>query len=127
VYNFRTRGKRVLIVEDYDDSAQALRVCLQRHGHAVEVASTGSEAMELASSFTPEVIVCDLVLPDMGGLEVARRIRCDPQLKDVRLIALTAYSVPWHAQAAGFDAYVNKPADLEAIALLLHDEEPPVR
>jgi CheY-like chemotaxis protein len=126
MYDVETRGRRVLIVEDYDDSAQALRVCLERHGHAVEVAATGAEAIEMALSFTPEVIVCDLGLPDFGGLEVARRIRDDPQLKDVWLIALTAYSVPWNAQDAGFDAYVNKPADLEELARLLH-KGPPAR
>ncbi len=126
VYGIKTRGKRVLIVEDYDDAAEALRVCLQQYGHSVELASTGAEAIEMASSCGPDVIVCDLGLPDFDGLEVARRIRSNPLLKGVWLIALTAYSIPWDAQEAGFDAYLAKPADLEQLALLLH-KDPPAR
>ncbi len=118
--------KRVLIIEDYADSAQLLCVALQSHGHVVEVASTGTEGITKAQVLQPDVIICDLGLPDIDGLAVARAIRADDGLKGVRLIALTAYFVPAHAAAAGYDEYVTKPADLEKLAQLL-EREPPRR
>ncbi len=119
-------AKRVLIIEDYADSAQLLCVALERHGHVVEVATTGEEGIAKARALQPDVIICDLGLPDLDGLAVGRAIRSDDGLKGVWLIALTAYFVPAHAAAAGYDEYVTKPADLEKLAQLL-EREPPRR
>ncbi len=119
-------SKRVLIIEDYADSAQLICVFLQSHGHTVEVAATGAEGLEKAHAFQPDVIVCDLGLPDTDGLALARVIREDPALRKVWLIALTAYFVPAHAAAAGFDEYITKPANLARLAMLL-DQDPPQR
>ncbi len=112
------------MIEDYADSAQLICVFLQNHGHTVEVASTGAEGMEKARAFQPDVILCDLGLPDTDGLAVARLIRGDPDLRHVWLIALTAYFVPSHAAAAGFDEYITKPANLQRLALLLEQDPP---
>ncbi len=122
----RTGVKRVLIIEDYADSAHVLCLVLQNHGHTVEIAATGREGIQKARVFQPDVIICDLGLPDIDGLAVARAIRADAALEDVWLIALTAYFVPAHATAAGYDEYVTKPTDLRKLAAHL-DEPPPPR
>lgn len=116
--------KRVLVIEDYRDAAQALSLALQAQGHTVEVAASGAEGIQKARAFLPEVIVCDLGLPDLDGLGVARVVRSDPRLWSTWLIALTAYFVPTHAADAGFDEYLTKPADLERLAIRLHGEPP---
>ncbi len=118
-------SRRILVIEDYPDSAQVTCIALQNHGHSVEVATTGGEGLEKAHAFKPDVIICDLGLPDTDGLALARVIRADQELKDVWPIALTAYFVPQHAAAAGFDEYVTKPADLKRLALLLEQDPPP--
>jgi CheY-like chemotaxis protein len=118
--------RRVLLIEDYEDSAQALCVFLQARGHEVVTAGAGLEGIEKARSFAPDVILCDLGLPDIDGLAVARQIRSDEKLKDVWLVAVTAYYVPKLAFEAGFDEHVTKPADLERIAILI-ESEPPTR
>jgi CheY-like chemotaxis protein len=119
-------GKRILVIEDYEDSAHVLSLFLEARGHRVEVARTGAEGIARARAFGPDVILSDLGLPDEDGFAVARRIRADDGLKDVWLIALTAYSVPHQAFAAGFDDYMRKPVNLERLAALL-EGPPPAR
>ncbi len=118
--------KRVLIIEDYADSAQILSIALQNAGHTPECAASGGEGLDKARGFRPDVVICDLGLPDMDGLSVARAIRADPELRHTWLIALTAYSLPVQAASAGFDEYFTKPADLQRLASLLL-QEPPAR
>ena len=119
-------SKRVLVIEDYADSAEILRLALESHGHTVEVASSGGEGIEKARALRPDVVICDLGLPDMDGLAVALEIRTDEELKRTWLIALTAYNIPTLATAAGFDQHITKPADLRRLAAQLR-EDPPLR
>ena len=109
-------AKRVLIIEDYADSAQILCLALESCGHRVQVAATGRDGIDMARAFRPDVIVCDLGLPDIDGLVVARTIRADATLRHVRLVAFTAHSAPEPAAAAGFNAFVRKPADFRELA-----------
>ncbi len=113
--------KRVLIVDDNRDLTESLCAVLHLCGHCVECAFSGEEAVSKARSFLPEVVICDLGLPQLDGLEVAKILRCDPRLCRARLIALTAY--PWEQEArqAGFDHFVLKPADLHDLARLIAD------
>lgn len=107
-------GRRVLVIDDNLDAAESLKVMLQLCGHAVEVALSGPDGVEMARSFLPHVILCDLGLPQLDGLGVAEAIRADPDLRGVRLIAITGYSGPEdveRALRAGFDAHLSKPAD----------------
>ena len=120
-----TSAKRILIIEDYADSAQILSIALQNAGHMPDVAATGREGLAMARGFRPDVVICDLGLPDIDGLSVARAIRADPQLKDTWLIALTAYFLPAQVASAGFDECFRKPADLQGLASLLLHEPPP--
>ncbi len=117
-YRVGVGTRRVLIIEDNADAAESLCALLRLCGHAAEVALTGAEGLELARTFVPDVVLCDLGMPEMDGLRVAQAMRADPLLGGVRLIALTGYGRPEdvaRAVHAGFDAHIIKPADPEHI------------
>jgi CheY-like chemotaxis protein len=114
--------RRVLIVDDNLDTADSIAMLLKRSGHEVTVAYSGDKALEVAAEFLPEVVLLDIGLPEMDGYEVARRLRLDSQLKDVKLIALTGYGQDSDLQRskhAGFDYHLVKPAGLDKIEELL--------
>jgi signal transduction histidine kinase len=116
---------RILLVEDNRDAAEALRVLLELWGHQVVVAHTGPVALETARQYRPEVVLCDLGLPGMDGLAVARALRKDPTLSSARLIALTGYGSETdqhQAQKAGFDRHLTKPVDFEELQRILATE-----
>ena len=109
---------RILVVDDNADAALSLEVLLKIDGHEVEVALTPGEALSRIRSFAPEVVLLDIGLPDMDGYEVARRIRSQPQLAPVRLVALTGYGQSEDRQrvrASGFDDHLVKPVDYAAL------------
>jgi two-component system CheB/CheR fusion protein len=114
---------RCLIIEDNRDAADSLRLLLELSGHEVDVAYHGLEGVEKARSFQPEVVLCDIGLPDgMDGYAVARALRADSELGPVRLIALTGYGQAEdqrRALEAGFDAHLTKPADPDGLRRLL--------
>jgi PAS domain S-box-containing protein len=112
------RPRRVLVIEDDADVANALRTALERNGHDVTVASTGSEGIAAARELRPAAVLCDVGLPGMDGYEVARRMRADPALRSTYLIALSGYTQAGDiaaARAAGFDEHLAKPAGVEKI------------
>ncbi len=111
-------ARRVLIIEDNADAAESLCALLRLCGHSAEIALTGVDGIEIARAFLPHVVLCDLGMPEMDGLRVARAIRADPALSGVRLIALTGSGRPEDvagAVRAGFDSHLTKPADPEPI------------
>ncbi|MDQ2730126.1 MAG: CHASE3 domain-containing protein [Armatimonadota bacterium] len=110
-----SRCSRVLIIEDNVDAAETLRDVLDLLGHDVEVALSGPEGLEKAQRLLPDVILCDLGLPDMDGFEVARTLRTDPQTASLRLIATSGYGQEEdkrRSREAGFDRHLTKPLDL---------------
>ncbi|MFT3927952.1 MAG: response regulator [Myxococcales bacterium] len=113
--------KRILVVEDDEDSAELLAETLQVRGHRVAVAHSGADGLELASRFEPEVVFLDLGLPDMDGVDLCPRLRALPTPPG-RLVALTGYGGD-QAQllAAGFDRCLLKPAAAEALLAALED------
>ncbi|MFO0845599.1 MAG: response regulator, partial [Gemmataceae bacterium] len=114
--------RRVLAVDDNRDSAKTLTRILQVLGHEVRTAHDGEEALSLAEQFSPEIVLLDLGLPGMDGLEVARRLRASGSFGGTVLIALTGYGSPEdraHSREAGFNAHLVKPVDLEALKTLL--------
>jgi len=118
---------RLLVIEDNVDAAESLREALQLGGHTVEVAFSGPEGIARARTFRPEVILCDIGLPDMNGYEVAQAVRTDPALRNVKLLALTGYAAPddvARSRAAGFDGHVAKPATLESLEAALSSLRP---
>ena len=103
---------RVLVVEDNVDSAESLRMLLELCGYEVALAQDGRQALELAQSLRPEVVLCDIGLPGMDGYQVATHLRERPELASSRLIAVTGYGLAddrRRALACGFDAHLVKP------------------
>jgi CheY-like chemotaxis protein len=113
---------RVLIVDDNVDAAGALELLLQETGHRVRVAYTGPTGLAAAIDFRPDVVLLDIGLPEMDGWQVAERIRQQPSLQDVLLIAITGYgqsSDRQHSQRAGFDHHFVKPVDFGKLRQIL--------
>jgi CheY-like chemotaxis protein len=110
---------RILIVDDDVEAAAALGSLLQSAGYGdVRVAYTGATALALAVAFVPTVLLVDLDLPDMSGYDVARHLSQHPQLRNLRLIALTANSAhPGRelAREAGIERYLIKPVGAAAL------------
>jgi signal transduction histidine kinase len=122
-----TRGKQILVVDDNEDGAQALGELLTARGHAVELSYNPAEALHRLERYTPDVAFLDIGLPGMDGFELARRIRDEPRLAAIRLIALTGYGQAKdkaESAAAGFDAHLVKPIDVAALYRLLDDDGP---
>lgn len=104
----------VLVVEDNDDSRYLMRLELEQLGYLVLEAEDGAKAVEIAERDHPNIILMDLTLPVMGGLEATAKIRANDEMRDVPIIAVTAHQESdWReeAKASGFDAYVTKPID----------------
>jgi len=113
---------RILVVDDHHDSAESLATLLRLLGHEVRVVYDGPAALETARTFKPQVGLLDIGMPGMDGVELARRLRRDPELKDALLVALTGYGRDEDRQRsseAGFDAHLVKPVDVPALNALL--------
>ncbi len=116
------RSRRVLIIEDNVDAAETYRMVLELSGYRVEIAFNAADGVEMAHSFIPEVVLCDIGLPGTDGFAVARSLRAEPLLKRPRLIALTGYAGPddvERALRAGFHSHLPKPAEPEALLRLM--------
>jgi two-component system CheB/CheR fusion protein len=113
---------RLLIVEDNKDVRDSTCELLAIEGFEVGSASTGTEALEMVSEFSPTAILMDVGLPDLSGYDVARRLRRMPQFASTLLIAITGYDTPdAHSlsDAAGFDHHICKPVNLVELQQLL--------
>jgi CheY-like chemotaxis protein len=112
---------RILVIEDDADAREVLQMGLEAQGHHVTVAADGVEGIALATATRPEVVVVDLGLPGLDGLEVAPRLR-ELLGPGVRLIALTGYGRSEDRErtaAAGFDDHITKPVGADGILALL--------
>jgi CheY-like chemotaxis protein len=114
---------RVLIADDNEDAADMLAMILDSKGHEVLVAHDGLEAVSSAVSFSPDVALLDIGMPELNGHEVAAQIR-ERAGKSVTLVAITGWSEPGVAQQkqyAGFDHHLVKPVDLERLNAFLSE------
>jgi len=115
-------ARRVLIVDDNQDSTESLARLLKRTGHEVETALDGPTGINTAHRYQPEIIFLDIGLPEMDGYEIAKRLREDASLTKVTLIAMTGYGQEEDrrkALEAGFDGHMIKPADPADVEKLL--------
>jgi two-component system, chemotaxis family, CheB/CheR fusion protein len=115
-------SRRILVVDDNQDSVDSLAFLLQIWGHTVEIAYDPSSALETARTFRPEIALLDIGLPGMTGLDLAQRLRSLPGLANLYLVAVTGYGrkEDWQAtRAAGFHCHVVKPVDAEALKTLI--------
>ena len=113
---------RILIVDDRRDERLTLTVLFTRMGQQVAQAENGAAALDAARTFHPEIVFCDIGLPDMDGYAVARAMRADPALDGATLVALTGYGQPEdrdRAFKAGFDRHLTKPISYDQLANLL--------
>ena len=104
--------KRILVVEDHEDNRQILRVLLGSAGYQMIEAHDGETALTTAASERPDLILMDIQLPGLDGYEATRRIKADPALSAIPIIAVTSYALTGDeekALAAGCSAYVAKP------------------
>jgi CheY-like chemotaxis protein len=115
---------RVLVVEDNRDSAESLRRLLELCGYAVTIAETAKEGLDAAKSLRPDVILCDIGLPDSDGFSLARALRKHPETSAARLIAVTAYGKDEdkeQSKKAGFALHLLKPVSPGTLLQVLED------
>jgi PAS domain S-box-containing protein len=114
---------RVLAIDDRRDALRPLEKLLSLEGHKVATAQDAQTGLEVARSFHPDVVLCDIGLPGgMNGYDLAAAIRADPELHSVYLVAITGYgqeSDRWRAQSAGFDYHLTKPVSKAELERLL--------
>ena len=113
---------KVLVVEDFEDTRSLMRLELEKRGFRVIEATDGAQGVEAATRERPDIIIMDIGLPVMDGIEATRRIRADNSMRDVLIVALTAHhETEYRAQAlaAGCDAYLTKPVDFDWLIDLL--------
>lgn len=104
--------KRILLVEDDRVTADVVGQELEFLGYEVALAQNGAEAVQLASSFLPDLIVMDLLMPKMDGFQAASKIKANPKTKGIPILAATARALPGDREkslASGCDAYIAKP------------------
>ena len=105
-------SKRILVVEDQEDNRQIIRDMLSTTDYEIMEAESGEAALEAVAKQRPDLILMDIQLPGMDGYEVTRRIKADPALRSITIIAVTSYALSGEeqkARAAGCDEYVPKP------------------
>ncbi len=109
---------RILIVEDNEVNSDMLSRRLRKKGFDVVIAGDGQEGIDRAKSDKPDLILMDISLPGIDGMEVTRRLKADESTRAIPVIALTAHAMDGdreQAMAAGCDEYESKPVDLERL------------
>jgi PAS domain S-box-containing protein len=115
----------ILVIEDNIDAGQSLAEVLELAGHRVRVARDGRSGVDLARELRPDVVLCDIGLPDLDGYDIARALRADDALRATRLVALSGYAQPedrQRARDAGFDAHIPKPPDFDELMKVLAND-----
>ena len=115
-------GKLILIVEDNELNMRLLNDVLEAHGYSIIKTDQGEVAVELARRERPDVILMDIQLPDISGLEATRRLKDDAATRDIPVIAVTAFAMSGDEKKireSGADAYVSKPIMLQPFLALL--------
>jgi two-component system cell cycle response regulator DivK len=127
-------GEPILIVDDTPVNLKLTRILLVNEGYTVMTAASAEEALELLHSFHPRLILADIQLPGIDGLEMTRRIKKDERTRDIAVVALTAFAMKGDEQKAidaGCDGYITKPIDTRALGgrirqlLVRRDSETP--
>ena len=106
----------MLVVDDHPDMLNMLGILMKRRDFSVKTASGGREALLLAPEFAPHIVVSDIGMPGMDGLELMEQMRSAPKLSPFKSIALTGYDFvgePERALKSGYDAHIMKPIDFD--------------
>jgi len=121
-------GESILIIDDNPQNLKLARVLLTGEGFNVRTAIDAEDALKILQAFKPSVILMDIQLPGMDGLQLTRRLKADPAFRDMIIVALTAYAMKGDQEKAyesGCDGYITKPIDTttlgrQILALLAH-------
>lgn len=116
-----SQEQKILVVDDNVDAADTTAFVLQAHGFSVQVAYGGREALAVAHASPPTLIFLDIGMPFLDGYQVAMAVRADEVLRNVRLVALTAWGDEESrrkAKAAGFDLHLTKPAKMNELVAI---------
>jgi len=109
----------VLVVDDYEDTRELLAFALRRKGLRVVCAVDGFSALDIAERCPPQAIVMDIAMPGLDGIETTRRMRKQPALESVPIVALSGHALPRYiegAKAAGCDSFLAKPCPVDEVA-----------
>jgi CheY-like chemotaxis protein len=112
-------GKRVLVVDDSADSIEMMALILEQEGYEVETAYDGPEALEVAKSRLPDIVLLDVTLPTLDGIEVATELRLTAGLEDALIVAVTGHGHDELPEPSPFDHHLMKPVDMDGLVGLL--------
>ncbi|MBD3181626.1 response regulator [Candidatus Poribacteria bacterium] len=109
---------KILVVEDNDRNRRLLKILLKSNKYEVAEAASGEEAMNYLSKEKPDLILMDIQLPHIDGLELTKRIKDEPETKDIPIVAVTAYAMKGDRERileAGCDDYISKPINTREV------------
>lgn len=115
-------GELILVVDDTPVNLKLTRMLLEHEGYRVRTATSAEEALQVLDEFRPRLVLADIQLPGIDGLEMTRRIKAEPRNADLLVVALTAYAMKGDeekARAAGCDGYITKPIDTRELGARL--------
>ncbi len=115
-------GHPILIVDDNESNLKLMKAVLDSDDYVVKTAMDAEEAIKVLETFEPQLILMDIQLPGMDGLEFARLLKCDSARRQIRILALTAYAMKGDEEkaiAAGCDGYITKPIDTRSLTKLV--------
>ena len=111
-------GEQILVVEDNEKNMKLFRDVLAATGYRTLEATTGGEAVDMASEHTPDLVLMDIQLPDLDGVEALRRLRADARTATIPVLALTAQAMRGDRErflTEGFDGYLSKPVNVREL------------
>ena len=114
--------KRILVVEDDDMTRSFLEILLGSEGYSVRLAAHPGQAVTQLVDFDPDLILMDIQLPEIGGLELTRRIKSDPMKRHIPVVAMTAFGEDYHKESAinaGCADYITKPFRAQALLAVI--------
>jgi two-component system, cell cycle response regulator DivK len=111
--------KRILVVEDNPMNLKLFQDVLTAYGYEVMAAETGQAALDIVRDLLPDLVILDIQLPDISGLDIARKFKDDDRLKTIPIVAVTSFAMAGDeekALAMGCDAYITKPISIASFA-----------
>ena len=115
-------NETILIIDDNAVNLKLVKVLLMGEGYHIETATTAEEALKVLETFQPHLILMDIQLPQMDGIELTRILKANPKFKHIIILALTAYAMQGDKEkilAAGCDGYVAKPIDIQTLPKMI--------